>query len=176
MIPGADDLIIHGKTGRFRGCRFPCRVGRRGVTNHKSEGDGATPAGIHRLEYVLFRPDRIRVPATHLPLRPIRHHDGWSDDPADPAYNTVVRRPSQHGSEALWLPSRVYDLIVVLDWNRDPPVTGRGSAIFLHVMDSLGRPTAGCVSLEQPTLLLVLKSWRPWSRLIVRQPGTLSIP
>ena len=176
MIPGVDDLVVRRNTARFRGRRFPCRIGRSGATNHKREGDGSTPTGIHRAEYVLYRPDRIRAPATRLPLRPVRHHDGWSDDPADSAYNTAVWRPRQYGSEALWLPSRVYDLIVVLDWNRDPSIAGRGSAIFLHVMDSLGRPTAGCVSLEQPTLLFVLKTWQPWSRLIVEQPGTDSSP
>ena len=103
-----------------------------------------------------------------LPLHPIRHRDGWSDDPTDPAYNRPVRLPRRYSSEALWLPSRVYDLIVVLDWNRDSPVPGRGSAIFIHVMDPLGRPTAGCVSLERRNLMFVLENWQPWSRLIVQ--------
>ena len=126
-----------------------------------------TPIGAHRVESVLFRPDRIRPPRTSLPLRPLRRTDRWSDDPDDPAYNALVRRPHGFGSEALWLPSRVYDLVCVLNWNRDPALRGRGSAIFLHVMDPLGRPTAGCVALNESVLLFVLENWRAGSRVVV---------
>ena len=167
MTPRQDDLVVRDGSARFLGQRIPCRVGRNGMAEDKREGDGATPIGIHRAELVLYRPDRLRRPATHLPVRPLRRQDGWSDDPADSAYNRLVRRPRRFGSEALWLPSGVYDLVVVLDWNRHPPVAGLGSAIFLHVTDRLGRPTAGCISLEQRALLFVLKNWGTRSRLVV---------
>ena len=168
MIPRTDDLVIRGNSARFLGRRLSCRVGRGGVAVQKREGDGASPIGAHRAEFVLYRPDRISPPATRLPVRPIRLRDGWSDDPADHAYNCPVRRPHPFSTEALWLPSCVYDLMVVLDWNRAPSIKGRGSAIFLHVMDPLGRPTAGCVSLQECDLLFVLENWRAWSRLVVQ--------
>ena len=167
MIAREEHLVIRGMSARFLGCRFPCRIGRGGVAADKREGDGATPIGVHRAESVLFRPDRVRPPRTSLPLRPIRRQDGWSDDPDDPAYNALVRRPHNFGSEALWLPSRVYDVVCILDWNRDPILHGRGSAIFLHLMDPLERPTAGCVALRRSDLLFVLENWRAGSCVVV---------
>ncbi len=161
------DLFVRGSAARFLGRRFPCRIGRSGAATQKREGDGGTPVGAHRAELVLYRPDRIPPPETCLPVRPLRLADGWSDDPRDPEYNRLVRRPHGFRHEALWLSGRVYDLIVVLDWNRRPTVAGEGSAVFLHVMDPLGRPTAGCVSLAPGDLVHVLRHWRPDSRVIV---------
>ena len=44
-----------------------------------------------------------------------------------------VLRPHRFRHEALRRSDPMYDLVAVLDWNRHPAVTGRGSAIFLHV-------------------------------------------
>ncbi|MCP6053683.1 hypothetical protein NL338_26220, partial [Klebsiella pneumoniae] len=49
----------------------------------KREGDGATPAGIHRIAGLLYRPDRLPRPAPWA--EPIGPGDLWCDDPADPA-------------------------------------------------------------------------------------------
>ena len=44
-----------------------------GVTRHKREGDGATPAGPLRFVSCQYRPDRAIRPATMLPISgPIR--------------------------------------------------------------------------------------------------------
>ena len=57
----------------------------------KREGDGATPAGVHRLVGMLYRPDRMARPADWaLPIGP---SDLWSDDPRDQDYNLMVRAP-----------------------------------------------------------------------------------
>ena len=176
MSPGPRDLVIRGRTARFCGTTFPCQIGRNGITGDKREGDGATPAGWYRAERVLYRPDRTPPPATCLPRHPIRRDWGWSDDPDDPEYNRAVRRPHGFSAESLWLPTCLYDLLVVLDWNRDPVVAGRGSAIFLHVLDPLARPTAGCVSLEAGWLCRVLAGWQPASRLLVEDPAGTPAP
>ena len=102
-----------------------------------------------------------------LPKFPIRLEDGWSDDSQDPDYNKLVDRPSSYSSESLWLPSKLYDLIVVLDFNRTLSRVGRGSAIFLHVMDRLGRNTAGCIAFSRRDLLVILNGWRPASRVVI---------
>src|SRR5690242_15496138 len=83
----------------FGGRFFPCALGRSGVTAQKREGDGATPAGQFRLVLVYYRPDRIRRPATRLPVEPIHPHDGWCDDPADRNYNRPVKLPYAAGHE-----------------------------------------------------------------------------
>lgn len=147
--------------------RVRCALGRSGITNAKTEGDGATPAGCFVLRRVLFRPDRVARPVTALPVQPIRRGDGWCDDPLDPAYNQPVTLPYKASTEALWRHDRLYDIIVILGQNDDPPVPGAGSAIFLHVANATGAPTEGCVALALPDLLAMLGACAPGDRLCV---------
>jgi L,D-peptidoglycan transpeptidase YkuD (ErfK/YbiS/YcfS/YnhG family) len=140
----------------FGGRLFPCALGRSGVTAQKREGDGATPAGQFRLVLVYYRPDRIRRPATRLPVEPIHPHDGWCDDPADRNYNRPVKLPYAAGHERLWRDDRLYDLCVVLDYNLARPVGGAGSAIFLHLAAPDYTPTAGCVAVSLPAMRMIL--------------------
>ena len=160
------DLVVGPWGARFAGRRFPCAVGRGGIGDKRAEGDGITPRGSHRLEAVLVRPDRQRWPGA----APIGPADGWSDDPADPAYNARVRRPHRFGCEALRRADRQYDLVGILDWNRHPVVPGLGSAIFLHVWRSPRRPTAGCIAFRRSDLAWILARWTPRSRVVVAAP------
>jgi len=141
--------------------RIRCALGRSGVTLDKREGDGATPAGRFPVRTVLYRPDRLACPATSLPVCALEATDGWCDDPADPAYNRPVRRPFAAPHERLWRNDGLYDLIGVLGHNDDPPVAGRGSAIFLHVATPDYAPTEGCVALALGDLLAILATWKP---------------
>ena len=127
------------------------------MTAEKREGDGATPAGVHPLRQVLYRQDRVSRPATGLPARPIRMHDGWCDDPRDPSYNRPVSLPHASSAERLWRDDHVYDVVVVIGYNDRPPSPGLGSAIFLHVARDRFAPTAGCVALAMDDLLAVLR-------------------
>ncbi len=169
--PRACDLVVAGGRARFRGRMMPCRIGRGGIRADKVEGDGATPAGVYSAMFVLYRPDRICRPATRLDALPLRRSDGWSDDPEDERYNQPVRRPHSHGCESMWLASGLYDLVAPLDYNFGPAIAGRGSAVFLHVADRLGRPTAGCVAFRKPDLLWMLGRWERRTRVIVNPGG-----
>lgn len=156
----------------FAGRWFPCAIGRGGIGKKRGEGDGITPAGRFRIEALLVRPDRAlgrraaRVFAG--PVRAIGPGDGWSDDPDDPAYNSLVRLPRAAGHERLRRADPMYDIVGVLDWNRHPVVAGRGSAIFLHVWRGPRRPTAGCVAFRAEDLIWILSRWTPRSRVVVR--------
>ncbi|MEM9726743.1 MAG: L,D-transpeptidase family protein [Pseudomonadota bacterium] len=147
---------------------MPCSIGRSGVVDDKREGDGGTPAGAFDLEFGLWRPDRRRAPRGMLPSRAIRSADGWSDDPADPAYNLPVKRPHSHRHERLWRADGCYDLIVPFTANRPPAVSpGRGSALFLHVWRRPRHPTEGCVAFRAADLDWILTRWTRRSRLII---------
>ncbi len=159
------DLLIGRWGARFGGRWFPCATGRGGIGAKRAEGDGITPAGVHRIEAVLARPDRLRWPGA----RGIGPRDGWSDDPRDPAYNCPVQLPRRFGHEVLRRPDGLYDLVAVLDWNRDPVVQGRGSAIFLHVWRKPRFPTAGCVAFRRGDLEWILARWTPRSRVVIRR-------
>lgn len=145
------------------GGSWPCAIGRSGAVNaaDKREGDGATPAGRWPVRAVLLRLDRVGMQAApRLPWRWIAPDDGWSDDPADPAYNRPVRHPCRFSAERLWREDGLYDIIVTLGYNDAPPVPGRGSAIFLHCWHD-ARPTEGCVAIDRPVLLDLIARLSP---------------
>jgi L,D-peptidoglycan transpeptidase YkuD (ErfK/YbiS/YcfS/YnhG family) len=123
---------------------IPCALGRAGVTHHKREGDGATPAGRWRLSrFYLRKPAPLRAP-----WRLTRRDDIWCDDARSFLYNRPLNAPSRLSHEEIWRKDRLYDVVGVMDYNILPRVRGRGSAIFFHVAtDDLG-PTAGCVALR----------------------------
>lgn len=153
---------------RAGGGPIPCAFGRGGAlpAEAKREGDGATPTGDWPLLAVLLRPDRLAPPPLRLPWRWLRPDDGWSDDPADPAYNRAVRHPHRFSAERLWREDGLYDVVVVTGHNAAPPVPGRGSAIFLHCRGE--GTTEGCVALARDALLALLPSLAPGDTLTVR--------
>ena len=134
----------------------------------KREGDGGTPVGTFALRRLLYRPDRAAAPATRLPVQALTPADGWCDDPDDRAYNRPVTLPFAASHEKMWREDNIYDVVVVLGHNDDPPVAGRGSAIFLHVARPDYRPTEGCVALALDDLLRVLADCGPETRLTVQ--------
>jgi L,D-peptidoglycan transpeptidase YkuD (ErfK/YbiS/YcfS/YnhG family) len=152
-----DLVVAPDGLAEWDGRRMRCALGRGGVRADKREGDGATPAGRWRMRALLFRPDRVpHTPLTGLPLRALRPEDGWCDDPADPLYNKPVKLPFRASAERLWREDGVYDLIVVLGYNDDPPEPGKGSAIFLHIARPDFTPTEGCVALARDDLVAVI--------------------
>jgi L,D-peptidoglycan transpeptidase YkuD (ErfK/YbiS/YcfS/YnhG family) len=134
----------------------PCALGRGGVTRHKREGDGGTPAGRLRLVSCRYRADRLPRPATRLPATPIRPGDGWCDDPADQSYNRPVRLPFPASHEDLWREDGLYDILAVLDWNLITPRPGAGSAIFFHLAAPGMTPTAGCIAVTLAAMMKIL--------------------
>ncbi len=149
---------------------FACAVGRSGVTPacDKREGDGATPAGDWLIRRAFYRPDRQPAPKTRLVCDPLRPDDGWCDDPTDAAYNRPVRRPYAARHEVMWRDDGLYDLIVVLSHNDDPPVPGAGSAVFLHCAAPDFAPTEGCVAVQVDVLAALLEQLAPGDVLRVR--------
>ncbi len=140
------------------GLRLRAVCGRTGITMHKQEGDGATPAGILPLLRVFYRADRIAAPRCAVPVEPVSLQDGWCDDVADSAYNKQIRLPYAASHEELWREDNVYDIIGVLGWNTGPIKPGKGSAIFLHVAPPDFAPTAGCIALQLQDVLACLSA------------------
>jgi L,D-peptidoglycan transpeptidase YkuD (ErfK/YbiS/YcfS/YnhG family) len=160
------DLVVRGRAAWFLGRRFPCEIGRRGVSAAKREGDGCSPLGAFALRLVLWRADRGPRPRGVVPTRAIGPRDGWSDDPGDPLYNRAIRRPHPFSHERLRRADRVYDLLVTTSHN-ELGAPGAGSAIFVHLRRGPGRPTAGCVAFDRAALRWILARWRPRSRLVI---------
>lgn len=152
-----DRLVVTAEPALYFGAkRYECTSGRSGFSATKKEGDGTTPIGEFRLIEGYFRPDRIEPPATTLPMHPITRTMGWCDDPQHPLYNRRITLPFTASHEELWREDHCYDLFLVIDYNTEAPVPGKGSAIFLHLLHDDGRPTAGCVALSREDLLELL--------------------
>jgi L,D-peptidoglycan transpeptidase YkuD (ErfK/YbiS/YcfS/YnhG family) len=145
-----NDMILTPTGLRYRGRRYPCSIGRGGLSAAKREGDGATPVGEHRIVMTLYRPDRIPSPAPWA--QPILPGDLWSDASDDPEYNNWVRAPYAPSHETLRRADRLYDLVLVTDWNWPDAVPGAGSCIFIHQWRRPGFPTEGCLALKRAHL------------------------
>ncbi len=146
---------------------FRCALGRGGAVADKLEGDGGTPTGRFLLRQVFFRPDRLPPLETSLPIQVLHPNDGWCDDLEADEYNTLIQKPFYKQHEDLWRSDSVYDVIVVLGYNDNPVIKGKGSAIFLHVAKPDYSPTEGCVALSKDDLLYVLKTITPETQLLV---------
>ena len=102
-----------------------------------------------RLVSAWHRPGRMIRPPVRLPIRRTRPDvDGWCDEPRHAAYNRPVRLPFSHSCETMARADRLYDFVVVLDFNLTRRMRGGGSAIFLHVARPGYPPTAGCIAVS----------------------------
>jgi L,D-peptidoglycan transpeptidase YkuD (ErfK/YbiS/YcfS/YnhG family) len=140
-----------------------CALGKSGVVAaaDKREGDGASPIGVWPIRRVLYRPDRGAAPKTALPVTAIAEHEGWCDAPDDANYNAPVILPYPASAERMWREDGLYDIVVILAHNDDPPTPGMGSAIFLHCARENYAPTEGCVALARADLERLLKIAQP---------------
>lgn len=157
----------------FEGREYPCALGRNGIQQTKREGDGATPAGTFALRQVFYRPDRLAPPSCKLPIRALTGDDGWCDDPAHADYNQLVSLPFAASHEVMWRADNLYDVVIVIGHNDDPPRAALGSAIFIHCAAADFAPTEGCVALARETLVELLPRLTPNTELQVleRQAG-----
>lgn len=152
--------------GRFEldGRTLRCAIGKAGAiaAKNKREGDGKSPVGVWPIREVWYRPDvYTQGPTTRLPVRATQAQDGWCDAPGDPNYNRPVTLPYPASAERMWRDDAVYDLVVILGHNDDPPVPGMGSAIFMHLAREGYPGTEGCVALARADLEAVLAAAKP---------------
>jgi L,D-peptidoglycan transpeptidase YkuD (ErfK/YbiS/YcfS/YnhG family) len=147
----------------------PAALGRACIRALKREGDGGTPLGSFPVRQILYRADRMIRPRTKLPVRVIKPHDGWCEDPADRNYNRLVKLSPRSNADRLTRKDHLYDLVLVLGYNDLPRVKGRGSAIFVHLAHPGYAPTAGCIALSRPDLLMLLAQLTRGSRIVVTQ-------
>ena len=78
---------------------------------------------------------------------------GLCDDVSSNYYNKQIKINKKIGHEKLHREDNVYDIIVVLNYNLNPIIKGKGSAIFLHVAKKNYNKTQGCIALKKNELL-----------------------
>jgi L,D-peptidoglycan transpeptidase YkuD (ErfK/YbiS/YcfS/YnhG family) len=140
----------------FKKLKFKCSLGKNGVTKNKVEGDKCTPSGIYRLKQVFYRADRINKITTNLKKIKIKKNMGWCDDPSSKGYNRLIKIPYKFSHEKLYRKDHIYDIVVILNYNMNPVVKKRGSAIFMHITKKNYLKTLGCIALKKNDLLEIL--------------------
>lgn len=159
-----NNLIVTKWGAQLKGHRFPCSVGRSGIGHKTKEGDGITPSGVWKIEFVMVRESRLSFLSDYK----IKLRDVWSDDPSDPKYNQLKKFDKSYNSENLWRSDPLYDLIAVTNFNSPIIKKGVGSAIFLHTWRKARHPTEGCIAFSLNNLLWILNNWNKNSLIMVK--------
>ena len=124
------NIILKNRFLYFLNYKLKCTVGKNGISYKKKEGDNKTPRGKFKIEYILYRKDRIINLRTRLKILEIKKDMGWCDDSNSKNYNHLIRLPSKCSSEKLWLKENIYDIILIINYNLNPTIKYKGSAIF----------------------------------------------
>lgn len=168
---GAVPLLIRTfekQSGVWR-TRFP-EMNANGARNGfapfdaKEEGDARAPTGIFSISAAFGYRESVD---TLMPYRQATNRDFWIDDAASDSYNQWVRLAGGEqpdvSNERMKRDDNLYEYGMIIDYNVNPIVKGKGSAIFIHAERAPGAPTAGCISTSIDNLLTLLK-WLDPSR------------
>jgi L,D-peptidoglycan transpeptidase YkuD (ErfK/YbiS/YcfS/YnhG family) len=148
-------MIIVKKTGylKYKNFKFRCALGKGGIKKKVKEGDNITPKGIFKIIKIYYRPDKINKIISSIKKIKIKKNMGWCDDPSSSYYNKQVKLPSKYNHERLYRKDNLYDLILVLNYNTNPIIKNKGSAIFLHIAKKKYQPTKGCIAFKKQDLI-----------------------
>lgn len=127
-------------------------VGELGVSNQSYEGSRETPAGLFKVGEMFYIGDE--KPATGLAdYFQVTENTYWVDDPSSKYYNQKVEGTQDkdwNSAEYMIGYYSSYKYGFVIDFNRNPIVPNKGSAIFFHIGYE---PTAGCVAVSEDMML-----------------------
>ena len=151
-------MIIVKKSGhlKYKKLKFRCALGKAGVKKKIMEGDNITPKGIFKIIKIYYRPDKIKEIKTLTKKIKIKKNMGWCDDPKSRSYNQQIKLPTKYSHEKLYRNDNLYDLIAVLNYNIDPIIKNKGSAIFLHIAKNSYQETKGCIALKKKHLIEII--------------------
>ena len=152
-------MIIVKKSGylKYKNFKFRCALGKNGIKKKIKEGDYITPKGKFKLIKIYYRQDKITKIKCSIKKIEIKKNMGWCDDPKSNFYNQQIKLPTKFSHEKLYRNDRIYDLLVVLNYNTKPIVKNKGSAIFIHIAKKNYKPTAGCIALKKIDLIKLLQ-------------------
>jgi L,D-peptidoglycan transpeptidase YkuD (ErfK/YbiS/YcfS/YnhG family) len=151
-------MIIVKKSGylKYKNFKFRCALGKGGIKQKEREGDFITPKGKFKLIKIYYRSDRVKKINSTLKIIKIKKNMGWCDDVSSNYYNKQIKINKKISHEKLHRKDNVYDIIVVLNYNLNPIIKGKGSAIFLHVAKKNYNKTQGCIALKKNELLSLI--------------------
>ncbi|MFJ7943418.1 L,D-transpeptidase [Streptomyces sp. NPDC096354] len=147
------------KSGKWvRAGSAPARFGAKGLAEGatRKQSTDTTPTGLYDLPYAFGIAAAPR--GTRYPYRRVNDRSWWCQDNEARAYNRWVEpRPADcraGEAEHLITYPEQYARALVIGFNYDRPVRGRGAGIFLHVNGN--GATAGCVSVPASSMDRIL--------------------
>ena len=159
-------ILINKKYLTFNDYKAKCSIGKRGIGLKRKEGDLITPEGKYKIKFILYRKDRVKI-QSKIKKIVIKKEMGWCDDPNSKQYNKLIKLPSVYNYEKLYKKENVYDIIIVLNYNMNPTVKNKGSAIFIHVAKKNYKKTEGCVAVKKAHLLKITKNLRRNTKVMI---------
>ena len=120
----------------------------------KVEGDMKTPTGIYPITQAFGYKKDVKTKMPFLELTP---EHVWITDPAHKAYNQIITDPpnTKH-FEQLLRPDNLNKYGIIIDYNVNPIIPSKGSAITIHVQRRKGFGTAGCLSLPEDNIVYLI--------------------
>ena len=70
-------------------------------------------------------------------------------------YNKLVKLPFRYKSEKLYRKNNLYDVLIVINYNFEPTVRNKGSAIFLHIANKSYKSTRGCIAVSKKDMKIL---------------------
>ena len=150
-------ILINKKYLTLDNYKAKCALGKRGIGYKRKEGDLITPKGTYKVKYILYRKDRVKKIQTKIKKIAIRKDMGWCDDPKSKDYNKLIKLPYAYSYEKIFRKENNYDIILILNYNMNPVIKNKGSAIFIHIAKKNYKKTEGCIALKKAHLLKIIK-------------------
>ena len=147
--------------------KLRCAIGKRGITDNKKEGDLKTPKGNFVFKSIFYREDRLSNLKCSIKKNIIKKSMGWCHDSSSKFYNKLIKFPFKKGAERLWLRQKIYNIILVINYNMKPIVKNKGSAIFLHIANKNYSPTKGCIAVSEKDILFLIGKVNRKTKLII---------
>jgi L,D-peptidoglycan transpeptidase YkuD (ErfK/YbiS/YcfS/YnhG family) len=141
---------------------IPAFVGTNGMAPRTHDGERKTPMGVFSLDFAFGTAPN---PGSGLPYVQVGPDHWWDGDMKSPTYNTMqvckkdacpFNTSPSSGTENLDIPQYRHAIVMGVNKARVP---GNGGAFFVHT--SGGGPTAGCVAIEDATLVGIMRWLRP---------------
>lgn len=143
-------------------------IGKNGLSDNKVEGDLCTPKGIYKLGFA-FGLEELDI---EYPYYKINENVYWVSDSNSKYYNewveiTDIQKQYEYSymhsiPEIEWNEAehlidypKEYELAIVIEYNINPQMPNKGSAIFFHLKNK--ETTSGCISTSKENMLYIIK-------------------
>lgn len=166
---GKMDVWQRGVTGwQPVGSGIPVHVGSAGLAPEARDNVPATPMGVYSLDFAFGTQPN---PGGGLTYHQTTPDYWWSAD--GPTYNTMqvckqadcpFDTSPASGTENLYIPAYAHAIVMGVNKERVP---GRGGAFFVHTTN--GAPTAGCIALDDATLVKIIRWLQPGAVIAIAQ-------